>query len=334
MSQATSPQGSPTEAPAGSLWRNRNFLLLWCGQGADTLGPRVAPIVLPLLALDTLHAGTFQISLLTSLGWLPYLLFSLPAGILADRIDQRKLMIACDLGRLLLILSVPLTALSGRLTLWHLYTVVGVSGILTVAFTVAYRSQLPKLMHSAQLVDGNGKLGMCESLTELTGPGLGGVLAGAIGTSRALFVNVLTYALSALTLGLMRVPEVPAEDSAAPARVPLRAAMREGFAFVRREPVPLKLLMCTSVSNFFVTAANAIAVPFLVRELHAPTSAVGLVFTIGSVGGLLAGALATRAGLRPTLWICALGMWSAALFVVFSPLRSLRDVPVRRVATG
>ncbi|TSB13084.1 hypothetical protein FNJ62_29910 [Streptomyces benahoarensis] len=117
MSQATSPQGSPTEAPAGSLWRNRNFLLLWCGQGADTLGPRVAPIVLPLLALDTLHAGTFQISLLTSLGWLPYLLFSLPAGILADRIDQRKLMIACDLGRLLLILSVPLTALSGRLTL-------------------------------------------------------------------------------------------------------------------------------------------------------------------------------------------------------------------------
>ncbi|TSB13085.1 hypothetical protein [Streptomyces benahoarensis] len=97
------------------------------------------------------------------------------------------------------------------------------SGILTVAFTVACRSQLPKLMHSAQLVDGNGKLGMCESLTELTGPGLGGVLAGA---------------------------------------------------------------------------------------------------------------LATRAGLRPTLWICALGMWSAALFVVFSPLRSLRDVPVRRVATG
>ncbi|MEU3712766.1 MFS transporter [Streptomyces catenulae] len=382
--------------------------------------------MLPLLALDTLHASTFQVSLLTSLGWLPYLLFSLPAGILADRVDQRKLMIVCDLGRLLLILSVPLTALAGRLTLGYLYAVVGVSGVLTVAFTVAYRGQLPKLVHRTQLVDGNGKLGMCESLAELTGPGLGGVLVGAIGASRALFANVLTYALSALTLALMRVPQEPADAPAPPARVPFRAALREGFAFVRREPVLLKLLLCTSVSNFFVTAANAIAVTFMVRELHAPTSAVGLVFTVGSVGGLLAGALASRiagrmgtariiwvamlapgplyflmplaapgwgvllyaiglaalaanstlfnvaalsyrqlvtppallsrvgavylwiaygviplgslfggalatgAGLRPTLWICALGMWSAALFVVLSPLRTLRDVPAGR----
>jgi predicted MFS family arabinose efflux permease len=428
MTHQASLQGAASsDVPTRSLWCNRNFLLLWFGQGAGALGPRVALIVLPLIALDTLHADTFEVSLLTSLSWLPYLFVSLPAGVIADRLDQRKVMIGCDLGRMLLILSVPLVAMTGHLSLGYLYTVVVVSGILTVVFTVAYRSQLPKLVHRTQLVEGNGKLGMCESLAELAGPGLGGALAGWVGASRTLFVNVLNYALSAFTLSMMRVPN-ESPDTTSPTRVSLRAAMREGLTFVRREPILLRLLLCTSVSNFFVTAANSIAVTFMVRALHAPSSAVGLVFTVGSVGGLLTGALARRiadcvgsariiwvsmlapgplyflmplaapgwgvllysvglaalsansimfnvaslsyrqlvtppallsrvsavylwicygiiplgslfggglaagVGLRPTLWICVLGMWSAALFVVFSPLRSMRDVPVPEVA--
>ncbi|KOG48150.1 MFS transporter [Streptomyces decoyicus] len=427
MTQTAEPQGDTAEAHT-SLWRNRNFMLLWCGQGAGTLGPRVALIVLPVLALDTLHADTFQVSLLTSLGWLPYLLFSLPAGVLADRLDQRKIMIFCDVARLLLILSVPLIALTGRLSLWYLYAVVGVSGVLTVLFTVAYRSQLPKLVSSAQLVDGNGKLGMCESLAEVAGPGLGGALVGLVGSSRTLYANVLTYALSALTLGMIRVPKSAQSPPAGASRVSFKAAMGEGLTFVRRQVILRKLLICTSVSNFFVTAASSIAVTFMLRDLHASATAVGLVFTLGSVGGLLTGAfarriaarvgsariiwvsmllpgplyflmplsqpgwgvvlyavglaalsanstlfntgaisyrqrvcprellsrvsavylwitygviplgslfggaLATGVGLRPTLWVCALGMWSASLFVVFSPLRKMRDVSIPEAA--
>ncbi|MEJ8651229.1 MFS transporter [Streptomyces sp. MS1.AVA.3] len=427
MTQTAEPQGDTAEAHT-SLWRNRNFMLLWCGQGAGTLGPRVALVVLPVLALDTLHAGTFQVSLLTSLGWLPYLLFSLPAGVVADRLDQRKIMIFCDVARLLLILSVPLIALMGRLSLWYLYAVVGVSGILTVLFTVAYRSQLPKLVSSAQLVDGNGKLGMCESLAEVAGPGLGGALVGLVGSSRTLYANVLTYALSALTLGMIRVPKSAQSPPAGASRVSFKAAMGEGLSFVRGQVILRKLLICTSVSNFFVTAASSIAVTFLLRDLHASATAVGLVFTLGSVGGLVTGAfarriaarvgsariiwvsmllpgplyflmplsqpgwgvvlyavglaalsanstmfntgaisyrqlvcprellsrvsavylwitygviplgslfggaLATGVGLRPTLWVCALGMWSASLFVVFSPLRKMRDVSIPEAA--
>ncbi|MFD0165919.1 MFS transporter [Streptomyces decoyicus] len=427
MTQTAEPQGDTAEAHT-SLWRNRNFMLLWCGQGAGTLGPRVALVVLPVLALDTLHAGTFQVSLLTSLGWLPYLLFSLPAGVVADRLDQRKIMIFCDVARLLLILSVPLIALTGRLSLWYLYAIVGVSGVLTVLFTVAYRSQLPKLVSSAQLVDGNGKLGMCESLAEVAGPGLGGALVGLVGSSRTLYANVLTYALSALTLGMIRVPKSAQSPPAGASRVSFKAAMGEGLTFVRGQVILRKLLICTSVSNFFVTAASSIAVTFLLRDLHASATAVGLVFTLGSVGGLVTGAfarriaarvgsariiwvsmllpgplyflmplsqpgwgvvlyavglaalsanstmfntgaisyrqlvcprellsrvsavylwitygviplgslfggaLATGVGLRPTLWVCALGMWSASLFVVFSPLRKMRDVSIPEAA--
>ncbi|AUG77455.1 MFS transporter [Kitasatospora sp. MMS16-BH015] len=407
--------------PKESLWRNRNFMLLWFGQGAGTLGPRVALVALPLLALEVLHASTFQVSLLTSLSWLPYALLSLPAGVLAERLDQRKIMVTCDLVRLVLLASVPLIALAGGLTLWYLYLVVTVSGALTVLFTVAYRSQLPRLVGATQLIEGNAKLGMCESLAELAGPALGGTLVGLVGASRALVANVLTYAVSAVTLGLIRVPET--EPRPAVARVPFRAAMGEGLTFVRRQPILRRLLWCTSVSNFFVVAASSIAVTFMLRTLHASPSTVGLVFTAGSLGGLATGALAPRisarvgsarviwlamltpgplyllmpaalpgwgvwmyaaalaalsansilfntaavsyrqavcppgllsrvnavylwiaygviplgslfggtlgalAGLRPALLVCALGMWSACLFVVFSPLRTMRDIP-------
>ncbi|MGW1195512.1 MFS transporter [Streptomyces sp. NPDC002536] len=433
MRQEAPPQQRDVTAGSGeSLWRNRNFMLLWCGQGAGTLGPQVAMVTLPLLALKVLHAGTFEVSLLSFVGWLPYLVFSLPAGVIADWYDQRRIMIGCDVARMLLIASAPLAGLTGRLSLPYLYTVVGLSGTLTVLFTVAYRSQLPKLVHGSQLIEGNGKLGMCESLAELAGPAVGGTLVGLAGSSRALFANVLTYALSALTLGLIRVPASAADEPGAAQRVSFasfKAAMGEGLAFVRRRTILRRLLLCTSVSNFFVIATSSIAVTFILRELRAPAAAVGLVFSLGSVGGLLTGALAPRiaarvgtarivwvsmlvpgplyflmplaqpgwglalygigltalsanavlfntaaisyrqtvcppvlqsrvsavylwisygviplgslfggvlgatAGLRPTLWVCALGMWSASLFVVFSPLRRLRDIPAPEQAS-
>ncbi|MEU2638366.1 MFS transporter [Micromonospora fulviviridis] len=110
------------------------------------MGTRISGVAVPLLAAGVLDATVFQVSLLTFLAWLPYLFFSLPAGMLADRVDQRRLMIGCDLGRAALLLSVPVVALAGHLTLAFLYAVVGLSGVLTVAFTVAYRSLLPALV--------------------------------------------------------------------------------------------------------------------------------------------------------------------------------------------
>lgn len=418
----TAPERRTAAGPSDSLWRNKNFMLLWVGQGMGTLGPRVALVAMPLLALDVLHASTFQVSLLTLLGWLPYLLFSLPAGVIADRVDQRRTMIACDLCRMALLLSVPVAAMTGRLSLTYLYVVVGTAGVLTVLFTVAYRSQLPKLVQGTQLVDANGKLGMSDALAEMGGPALAGFLVGLVGAARGLFANAATYGLSALTLALIKVP-VAAEPAAAARRVPFRTALAEGLAFVRRETVLQRLLICTSVSNFFFVAASSVQVTFMTRELHASSAVIGLVFSCAAVGGLLAGAFANRlsnqigsarivwvsmlvpgplyflmpaagpgwglalfavglaafsanstlfnsaslayrqrvcppdllsrvssvylwisygtvpigslfggllgstAGLRPTMWVCALGLWSAAPFVVFSPLRRMRDVP-------
>lgn len=179
-------------------------MLLWSGQTISELGTRISSIAVPLLAADTLDASVFQISLLTFLAWLPYLLFSLPAGILADRVDQRKLMIICDLGRMALMLSLPLVALGWDLTLWFLYAVVGLSGVLTVLFTVAYKSKLPRLVEAHQLVDGNAKLVMSQDFAELIGPTISGVLIGLVGATRTFFSNGFAFLVSAVTLLLIR----------------------------------------------------------------------------------------------------------------------------------
>nr|WP_275587175.1 MFS transporter [Micromonospora terminaliae] len=392
-------------------------MLLWSGQTVSEVGTRVSGVAVPLLAADVLDATVFQVSLLTVLAWSPYLVFSLPAGMLADRVDQRRLMLACDLGRAALLLSVPVVALAGHLTLPFLYVVVGLSGVLTVAFTVAYRSLLPALVPPGDLTSANARLEVSENLAALAGPSAGGVLVGLLGAARTFVADAASFLASAVTLLLMRHRPAPRAGG----RVPVRAALTEGLGFIRRQRILALVLACTATSNFFVMATRSIEVPYLLRVLHASPATIGLLFSLGSVGGLLAGVLAgrvtallggartiwvsmavpgplyllmplarpgwgallyavgtaafaanavlfnvaamsyrqrvtpagllgrvnaaflwicygaiplgallggalgTRLGLRPALLVCVLGMWSAALFVVFSPLRRMRD---------
>ncbi|MGR6318012.1 MFS transporter [Micromonospora soli] len=408
-----------TETP-GPLGRSRNFLLMWSGQTVSEVGTRISAVAVPLLAADVLDASVFQVSLLTALAWLPYLVFSLPAGMLADRVDQRRLMIGCDLGRAALLLSVPVVALVGQLTLAYLYAVVGLSGVLTVAFTVAYRSLLPALVPAGDLTSANARLEVSENLAQLAGPSAGGVLVGLLGAARTFVADAVSFLASAVTLLLVRHRPAPRVAG----RVPVRAALTEGLGFIRRQRILALVLACTATSNFFAMAERAIEVPYLLRVLHAGPFTIGLLFSLGSVGGLLASLLAGRVtgllggartiwvamaapgplyllmplarpgwgallygvgtaafaanavlfnvaamsyrqrvtparllgrvnaaflwicygliplgallggtlgshlGLRPALLVCVLGMWSAALFVVCSPLRRMRDFPV------
>ncbi|MBQ1073670.1 MFS transporter [Micromonospora sp. C31] len=418
--QAARPvEGAAPKRP--SLLRSRNFGLLLAGQTVSELGTRVSSVAVPLLAVGTLDASVFQVALLTALAWLPYLIFSLPAGVLADRVDQRRLMVACDLGRAALLLSVPVVALTGRLTLAFLYAVVGLSGVLTVLFTVAHKSMVPRLVPPDRLGDANAKITVSQDSAELVGPTIGGVLVGLVGAARTFVVTGLAFAVSGLTLLLIR--QAPAGPAPRRERVPLRVEMTEGLGFIRRQPILRSILACTTITNFFVMASGSIEVVFLLEELHATPALVGLVFSVSAVGGLVVGALADRLtawlgsarviwvamaapgplyllmplarpgwgvllygvglaafsanvvlynvatltyrqritppallgrvnaaflwvcfgviplgaltggtlasqfGLRPALWICVLGTWSAALFVVLSPLRRMRDMP-------
>ena len=167
------------------LWADRDFLCLWVGQAVSETGSRISREGIPYTALLVLHATTVQMGWLAALGGATTLLFGLPAGVWVDR-RRRPVLVAPDLGRLLLIASVPLAALAGVLGMAQLYVVSALAGLLTVFFNVAYQSHLPELVEPGQLLEANSKLTVSATAAEICGPALTGALVKLIGAPFAL----------------------------------------------------------------------------------------------------------------------------------------------------
>ena len=146
------------------LWRNRNFLRLWSAQTVSELGSQVSLVALPLAAIGPLHATTFEVAALATLEFAPFLLFGLPAGVWVDRLSHRRLLVLSDLGRGVLLLSVPVAYELGHLTLAQLFVVAFASGTLTIFFSVAYQAYLPSILTQDEYVDGNSKLEVTRSM--------------------------------------------------------------------------------------------------------------------------------------------------------------------------
>jgi MFS family permease len=291
------------------LWRHRDFLLLWAGQSVSEIGSSITVLALPLAAVVLLDASTFQVGLLTAMSTVPFLLVALPAGALVDRAAKHRLMMWCDLGRLLLMASVPLATLPGlHLTFVHLLIVALLTGVLTVFFDVAYQSYLPVLLDRADLVDGNGKLGVTQSFAQFAGPSLGGLLVGALGAARALIADAASYGLSALSLLLIRTPEPAPHPGHRERRI--RDDIKEGLHFVVKHPILRKVVACTGTANLFNSMIVAVEMPFMIRELHLTPRGVGVLLTIGAIGGmaggLIAGRLGQRVGTARIIWVAPL----------------------------
>src|ERR1700730_15785793 len=135
---------------ARSLWRQRDFVLLWTGQSVSELGSQVSVLAVPLVAIDVLHASAFAVGVLTSMQSLPFLLVGLPAGAWVDRLRRRPVLIAADVGRAVALGSIPAAWALSILTLGQLYLVSLLSGVLTVFFDVAYQSYLPALVEPGE----------------------------------------------------------------------------------------------------------------------------------------------------------------------------------------
>jgi MFS family permease len=300
----------------GSLWRHRDFLLLWSGQTVSEMGSAVTQLALPLTAVVLLRASTFQIGLLTSAATAAFALIALPAGALVDRRAKRSLMIWCDAARILIIGSVPLTAALGLLTLGQLYAVAISAGVCTVFFDVAYQSYLPVVVSREHLVDGNGKLGATQSFAQVTGPGLGGGLVGLVGAAGAMAADAISYAVSVASLLAIRARE---EAPRAGHRRGLRAEIAEGLSFVLRHPILRKIVACTGTANLFGAMALALEIVFLVRVLHVRPADTGLLIAVaclgGVVGGVLSGRLARRIGSARIIWFSMLVLAAPELLV-------------------
>jgi predicted MFS family arabinose efflux permease len=307
---------SAQTAPSRSLWRHRDFMLLWGGETVSQAGTQVSLLALPLVAVTTLAVTPFQMGLLASAETLAFLLVGLPAGAWLDRMRRRPVMLTADVVRGVLLLSVPLAWWAGVLTFAQLVVVALLVGLATVFFDVAYQSYLPSLIGRTALVDGNGKLESTRSLAQIGGPAMGGGLVQLLGATTAVVVDSVSYFLSALALGVIRTREPEPEPAEHPR---LRSQIAEGLRFVLRHPLLRPITACTGTSNFFSGVGFAVEMIFMVRILGLSAGAIGLLLTGGGIGGVL-GAVTTlwwtrRVGQARTIWLVGVLTFPAAVLV-------------------
>jgi predicted MFS family arabinose efflux permease len=276
-----------------SLWRNGDFLRLWSAQTISQFGSQVTVLALPLVAILVLDASAFQVAALTTVEWLPWLLFSLPAGVWVDRLPRRPVLVVTDLGRAAALVSIPIAYAFDALALGQLYVVGFVAGTLTVFFELGYTAYLPALVERSQLAEGNAKVEITRSAAQLGGPGLAGQLVQLFGAPVAMLVDAISFLGSALFVATIRVREEPRpreEDTR------LRTELAEGIRFVLKHPYMRPSMGFVATVNLFYNIMFGVFLVYAVRSLDFDAARIGLMFTLGNVGVLAGALLATRIG--------------------------------------
>jgi MFS family permease len=275
-----------------SLWRHRDFVRLWAGQTVSVFGSQVTELALPLAAVLTLHATAFQMGLLSAAGMAPWIAFALLVGVWVDRrLRRRWILVAADLGRAAILLSVPVAALFHVLSLGQLFAVAFAAGCLTLAFNVAWGSYLNVLVPREQLVDGNAKLMGSYATAQIAGPSLAGVLVQAITAPFAILLDAASFVVSALAVRSIRAPEPERRLERGSS---LRHDLVVGLRFVRDDPLQRAIAGSAATLNFFGAAILAVIVLYAVRKLHLSSGLIGLAFAAGAAGALLGTQLAPR----------------------------------------
>jgi MFS family permease len=290
---------------------------LWSAQTISQFGSHVTFLALPLAAIVVLDASAFEVAVLGAVEWMPWLLFSLPVGAWVDRVLRRPILVAADVGRALVLLSVPIAYAADVLTIWQLYAVGFATGVLTVFFDVAYQSYLPSLVERSQLEEGNSKLEISRSGAQLAGPGFAGALVDLVTAPVAILADALSFVASAGFLA--RIKREEALEARGVQERRLFAEILEGLRFVLRNPFLRPSMAYVAIFNFFAQVLSAVFLVYAVRELGLSPTAIGIIFGVGNVGFLVGAVLAPRVsarlGVGPTL-IASAFVGGVSMFLV------------------
>lgn len=269
----------------GNLWKHPPFLNLWAGQSISVVGDQITALALPLAAVLLLDASATQMGLLTAASWAPHLLLSLFAGLWVDRTRRRKrLLVAADLGRALVLISVPLAYWLDVMTIEHLIAVALLVGGLSVVFDIAWSVFFLRVVPRADVVEANAKLSTSRSISFVAGPTAAGGLVQFLTAPGALLADALSFVASAVFIGRIRVDEPPLDP---PNGETARRRLADGFRFLFGHPLLRPSLGCFATINFFNLAFGAIVILFMARELALSPATIGVVLGAGAVGGVV-----------------------------------------------
>jgi MFS family permease len=289
----------------GGLWLNAGFVKLWAGQAISLFGSQITFLALPLTAILVLDATPIQVGILMAAEELPALLIGLFVGVWVDHTRRLPILIVADLGRAVLLAVVPVAAILGLLRIELLYIVCFLVSVSGLFFGVAFRSFLPSLVGREHLVEANSKLELSSSVAEIVGPGVAGGLVQVMTAPIAIAVDAISFLVSALLLGLIRVSE-PAPRPAGQ-RQNIRKEIGEGLELVLRDRLLRPIAGCLSTFYLFNGVLEAIFILYVTQELGIGAALLGLIFAGGSVGflvgALLPGWVIGRLGWGPGIMV-------------------------------
>lgn len=307
------------------LWYHPDFMRLWAGQTISVLGSMVGFFALNLTAILFLNATPLQMGLLGVARLIPGFIISLLVGARVDRMHRRPILIAADLGRAVILATIPFTALLNMLHIEQLYIVVFLISILTMLFNVAYESYLPSLVPREDLIECNSKLSASASLSEIGGFSIAGWLVQVFTVSFGILIDAMSFVFSALFIAFISSKE---EVIPATSRQGIRSEIGAGLKEVWQNPFLKASAICTMILELFGGINGVLVVLYMTRGLGFQPKILGMIWAVGGTSSLFAAIMAARVnkrfGIGSTMVLCLL---VAGISMIFIPLAKGATLP-------
>ncbi len=281
---------------ASALWRNSSFRRVWAAASISIFGSLITRLAIPFAAILVLGSGAIEVSLLRGVELVAALVFGLVAGAWVDRLRRRPVLIWADLGRAVLLASIPLAFALGVLSFAQLLVVSGLTAILTTFFDSADTAYLPTIVERDQLVEANAALSASGSVSEFAAFGITGFLVQLLTAPIAIAIDSVTYLVSAVLLATIDRPE-PAPPPRAD-REPVLAEIREGLRLVRHDPILRAFAFAQMSLAAMFGVFGAVWFLFVLEDLHISAAVLGVIAAVGGVSGFVGAVVASRSARR------------------------------------
>ncbi len=325
MSNQAEGSDAETSATTKGLWRNTDFVKFWLSMNVSSLGTHVASLAYPLTAVLILQATPAEMGWLRATGTAASFLVGPFAGVVADRVRRRPILIFADLGSALLAVSIPASFFLGALGIWQLYVVQFLSGIFSIFTEVALMAFLPVLVRREQLVQANSQMQASGAAISIAGPSLAGFLVQVLSAPVVIFFDAVSFLLSAFCAALIRTPETSTHDLEAKAgRRSVWAEIIEGLRFVYGHKILRPLAEGIAIHFLFANIIYTLIVIYAVRDLSIEPVPLGIVFAALGPGFLIGALLAPHATRR----------FGPGRVMTFAPLLTLAGMSLVPLAGG
>lgn len=293
------------------IWCNPNFRKLWISQTISVFGSAVTSFALPLTASLTLQATPTQMGFLRVVQYAPFLLFSLIAGVWADRLPHRSILIGTNLCNALLLGTIPVFAILDKLCIEYLYVTTFFMSVFTLFFDIAYFAFLPSLIQREQLVEGNSKITASWSVAQIVAPGVSSALVNLVPIPVLITLDAFSFLLSVLFLRLIYTSKLVLPQPSL--HQSIWHEIGEGLHMILNNPLLRSITACTSTLFLFRSMVLTVYILYVTRELNIGPTVFGIISMIGACGSFLGAMLIERAirkfGLGATIVWSAFG-WS------------------------